>query len=283
MRNRRERSAPREARDERPTVKAANEKKGRSEEEEYIWQPGVVQNKHSVASLPSLSTPNYFQMLLDAPPSRPENPPSVCPKRKTTRPVVHFDERGVRHPTRENARPSYEWALPPSVRAQTAPNYHTREDKRNSERELLSDSAALEEFSKVKHMCRGQKKVVVARRKISCKPRPPTSRSPLPFPVKAGPSSIADTGCSASGIIVAKDSASLTLPNLESSTTRIRDANGRLSNATQETLIRKNEVTGGVGTAILGPAEHLLKGVGQYADKGLVIVYHYAYNVVSVH
>ena len=94
---------------------------------------------------------------------------------------------------------------------------------------------------------------------------------------------IADTGCSASGIIAAKDSASLTLPNLGPSTTQIRDANNGLSNATQETLIRKNEVTGGIGTALLGPVEHLLEGVGQYADKGFVIVYHDDYNDVSVH
>ena len=199
----------------------ADEKKVRAEEEKYIWQPGVVQNKHSVASLPRLSAPNYYQILVDTPLPRSENPTPACPKRETTRPVVHFEERGVRHPTRENTRPKKEWTLPPLVRAQITTNYHTGEDKRNSERELLSNSAALMEFLdvKLKQMCSGQKKVVVARRKISCKPRPPASRSPLPFPVKAGPSSIADTGCLASGIIAAKDSASLTLPNLEPSTT----------------------------------------------------------------
>ena len=48
-------------------------------------------------------------------------------------------------------------------------------------------------------------------------------------------------------------------------------------------MIRKNEVTGGVGKAILGPVQQSLEGVGQYADEGLVIVYHDAYNGVSVH
>ena len=48
-------------------------------------------------------------------------------------------------------------------------------------------------------------------------------------------------------------------------------------------MIQKNEVTGGVGKAILGPVQQSLEGAGQYADKGLVIVYHDAYNGVSVH
>ena len=51
----------------------------------------------------------------------------------------------------------------------------------------------------------------------------------------------------------------------------------------QETLILKNEVTGGVGRAIVGPVERLLEGIGQYADEGFVIVYHDGYNGVSVH
>ena len=40
---------------------------------------------------------------------------------------------------------------------------------------------------------------------------------------------------------------------------------------------------GGAGKAILGPVEQSLEGVGQYADKGFLIVYHNAYNGVSVH
>ena len=186
------------------------------------------------------------------------------------------------HPTREKARPSKAFTLPPSVRAQTAKDYHTECDRRNSKRELLADSAAIKELMEVKERPQHQEQVVVQRRKIGRRPRQ-AAPSPLPFPAKTGPSSVADTGCSASGIIAAKDSASLTLPNLGASTTRIRDANGGLSNATQETLIQKNEVTGGVGKAILGPVQQSLEGVGQYADEGLVIVYHDAYNGVSVH
>ena len=109
------------------------------------------------------------------------------------------------------------------------------------------------------------------------------SPSPLPFPAKAGPASIADTGCSASGIIATKDSQALALTNLGPSATRIRDAHGGTTNAMGETLMLKNEITGGAGRAILGPVKRSLEGVGQYADEGFVIVYHDAYNGVSVH
>ena len=55
---------------------------------------------------------------------------------------------------------------------------------------------------------------------------------------------------------------------------QIRDAHGGTTNAMGETLILKNEITGGAGKAILGPVERSLEGVGQYADEGFVIIYH---------
>ena len=64
---------------------------------------------------------------------------------------------------------------------------------------------------------------------------------------------------------------------------QIRDAHGGTTIASGETLILKNEITGGAGKAILGPVERSLEGVGQYADEGFVIVYHNTYNGVSVH
>ena len=175
------------------------------------------------------------------------------------------------------------------MRAQTTKGYHTEIDRRDSERALLADSAAIKELVEVKEMPKHQKKVVVPRRKINRRPRraastaTTASQPPLPFPPKTGPASVADTGCSASGIIAPKDSAVLTLPNLGQSSLQIQDANGGTTNTTGETLIQKNNVTGGAGKAILGPVERSLEGVGQYADKGFVIVYHDAYKGVSVH
>ena len=64
---------------------------------------------------------------------------------------------------------------------------------------------------------------------------------------------------------------------------RIRDANGGTTNAMQKTVILKNEVSGDVGGAIVGPVERSLEGIGQYADEGFVIVYHDGYNGVSIH
>ena len=168
--------------------------------------------------------------------------------------------------------------LPPEARTQYIGRFHTRADKRASEQKLLADSAAIKEFVEVKRMCNHQKKVVVARRKIKC----PTHLA-LPVAATTRPSAVADTGCSASGIISPADSIALGLPNLGPSAMRIRDANGGTTNAMQETLIQKNEVSGGVGRAIVGPVERSLEGIGQYADEGFVIVYHDAYNGVSVH
>ena len=51
----------------------------------------------------------------------------------------------------------------------------------------------------------------------------------------------------------------------------------------QETLILKNEVSGGVGRAVMELVKRLLEGIGQYADEGFVIVYHDGYNGVCVH
>ena len=249
----------------------------------YTWAPGTVANQRNASISSTFApTPNRYGALNDW-------DDEDCAE--TASRVVHFEERGARHPTREEARPSKDFKLPPSVRAQTTKGYHTQNDRRNSERELLADSEAIKEFLEVKEMPDHQEKVVVQRRKIGRRPRqaaggttivsPPPS--PLPFTAKAGPTLIADTGCSASGIIAAKDSAALALPNLGPSVARIRDANGGTTNATGETLIRKNEVTGGIGKAIMGLVQRSLEGVGQYADEGFVIVYHDAYNGVSVH
>ena len=51
----------------------------------------------------------------------------------------------------------------------------------------------------------------------------------------------------------------------------------------QETLILKNEVSGGVGRAVMELVKRLLEGIGQYADEEFVILYYDAYSRVSVH
>ena len=129
----------------------------------YEWAPGMVADRRSSSISSTFApTPNRYGIL---------GAWDDADSAETTHRAVRFDEQGVRHPTREEARPKKLWTLPPSVRAQNAKEYHTGNDRRNSERELFTDIEAVKELMEVKNMCEHQKKVVVDRRKISRRPR----------------------------------------------------------------------------------------------------------------
>ena len=107
--------------------------------------------------------------------------------------------------------------------------------------------------------------------------------SPLPFARQAGPASVLDGGCSAAAIVTPTDAQTLGLANLGPSKLSIVDAGGGSTPGLSTTRIEINEATGETGPATVAQIQRSLEGIGKYADKGYVIVYHPEYEGVSVH
>ena len=107
--------------------------------------------------------------------------------------------------------------------------------------------------------------------------------SPLPFARQAGPASVSDGGCSAAAIVTPTDAQTLGLANLGPSKLSIVDAGGGSTPGLSTTRIEINEATGETGPATVAQIQRSLEGIGKYADKGYVIVYHPEYEGVSVH
>ena len=123
----------------------------------------------------------------------------------------------------------------------------------------------------------------IAQRRRITSPQGHQTVTKLPFRQRRGPSSIADAGCSAPGIVTPADAAALGLPNLGPARVNIVDANGGVSRASNETLIQTNDSTGTADRAVVGPVARSLEGIGKYTDQGYVVVYHDGFNGVSVH
>ena len=109
------------------------------------------------------------------------------------------------------------------------------------------------------------------------------SVSPLPFAPQAGPASVSDGGCSAAAIVTPTDAQALGLADLGPSRLSISDAGGGITPGLNTTRIEINGVTGETGPATVAQIQQSLEGIGKYADKGYVIVYHPDYEGVSVH
>ena len=115
-----------------------------------MWAPGTVAGRSTASITATFApTPNRYSALN-------EWDDDECAG--TTQRKVQFSGHPD-HPTREGARPSEAFTLPPSVRAQTAKDYRTMNDRRNSKRELLANSAAIKELMEVKEMCSHQERL----------------------------------------------------------------------------------------------------------------------------
>ena len=148
-------------------IKLRNERLAKNRRVEYIdgkkhvWAPGTVAGRSTASITDTFApTPNRYSALNEWD----DDECAGAPQRR-----VQFSGHPD-HPTREEARPSEAFQLPPSVRAQNAKDYHTTADRRNSERELLGDSAAIKELMEVREMPKHQDRVVVPRQKIGRRP-----------------------------------------------------------------------------------------------------------------
>ena len=78
----------------------------------------------------------------------------------------------------------------------------------------------------------------------------------------------------AAAIVTPTDAQTLGLANLGPSKLSIVDAGGGSTPGLSTTRIEINEATGETGPATVAQIQRLLEGIGKYADKGYIIVYH---------
>ena len=98
------------------------------------------------------------------------------------------------------------------------------------------------------------------------------------------PTSILDTGYSGRNIITPADAQRAKLPNLGPSRVGIIDANGSISRALQKTRVDRAGLPPEAGKGIIAPGvRHSLTGGTNFADQGLIMIFHPYYGGVTIH